>query len=301
MVRLADPRSLRAHQARFDIARLPRTGLEALEIRRLDLLLDRPYEDLDAADVANALHLIDRAGLYAPLFAYFLPAALRRPPCRDLVASERLLAGLLSTGSDEAVADWDPEIEEALVSWLSTRPLRGGDDPVDLWLSEPALRRRELEAARRLPSILRIRSGLSSGWREACEGPLYVRLALLCLTRWPAAAERRLRAWESSSEDNLSRAWVELMFHAHGEGWRAEQPALETWLASPERIEAAEHLLTHAEPDIALGAAAVALLLVPHRARELRARVAGRLASHLASEQDRFALTPTVLGLLTGR
>jgi len=300
MVRLADPRSLRAHQARFDVASLPRTGLDALEVRSLDALLERPYQDLDARDVAHALHLIDRAGLHAQLFAYFLPAALRRPPYKDLLASERLLTGLLAAATDDAVHDWDPEIEETLVTWLSTRPLRGGDDPVDLWLAETSLRRRELEAARRLPSIVRIRSGLSHGWREATEGPIYVRLALLLLSRWPAAAERRLRAWEVSAEPNHSRAWIELMFHAHGEGWRAEQTALESWLASPDRLEAAESLLSHSELDVAIGASAVALLLAPRRARELRGRIAGRLAALDVGEPGRFVLTPTVRKLLVG-
>ena len=55
MVRLPDPMRLRAHQARFDVARLSREGLDPFDASRLDALLDRPYEDLSGSDVACAL------------------------------------------------------------------------------------------------------------------------------------------------------------------------------------------------------------------------------------------------------
>jgi hypothetical protein len=301
MVRFADDAALRDHLARFDPSRLSREGLDPLEARRLDALLERPYEDLDSRDVSHALAIVDRAGTPPDLFAYFLPAALRRPPYKDLRASECLLAGLLAARDDAVVAAWDAEIEATLVRFLTARPLRGGDDPVDLWLSETASRQRALEAARRLPWSARRRAGLLADWVRATEGPVYARAALLLLQRWPDAAERRLLMWEAGTEDNLLRAWVEVMFHAHGEGWRPGSAALDALLDAPARYAVADGLIAHVEPDLAVGAAAVALLLAPSRGREVRARVAPRLAQLDAMDQDAFVVLPVVRALLDGR
>jgi hypothetical protein len=301
MVRLANDAALRDHLARFDPSRLTREGLDPLEARRLDALLDRPYEDLDGRDVAHALALVRSAGLPTDLFAYFLPAVLRRPPWKDVRASECLMAGLLAARDDAVVASWDAEIEATLVRFLTARPLRGGDDPVDLWFTETASRQRGLEAARRLPWGARRRAGLLADWARATEGPVYARAALVLLQRWPSAAERRFLLWETGSEDNLLRAWVEVMFHAHGEGWRPGSAALDAVLDAPSRYALAEGLIGHLEPDVAIGAAAVALLLAPGRGREVRARVAPRIADLDATDQDRFVLLPVVRSLLTGR
>ena len=300
MVRLADDAGLRDHIARFDTTRLSRGGLDALDARRLEALLERPYEDLDGPDVALALTLVERAGLPPDLFAYFLPAALRRPPFKDLRASESLLAGLVASRGEEAVAAWDPEIEATLVRFLAARPLRGGDDPVDLWLSETASRQRALESERRLPRSARRRAGLLADWERTSEGPVYARAALVLLGRWPDAAERRLRMWETGTQDNLLRAWVEVMFHAHGEGWSPGPPSLDAVLDVSARFAFAHGLLGHPEVDLALGAAAVAILLVPSRAREVRARIAPCLAALEAADSDRFVLLPAVRSLLAG-
>lgn len=300
MVRLADPRALEAHQARFDLGRWPREGLDPVDARRLDALLDRPYESLDARDVAHALDLVERGGLAEALFPYFLPAALRRPPYRDTLASERLLAGLFATRGRPEVADWGPEIEETLVRWLVTRPLRGGDDPVDLWLSDAAARRHELEAARRLPARIRMRASLGGGWVAAREGPIYPRVALLLFHAEPERAVERFLSWESSEERNLVRVAVEVLFHAAGEGWRPDPAALAETLDVPARLARLEDRIAHEELDVALGAAATAILLAPRRGRELRARVAPRVAALDASDSDRFVLPSRVRRLLTG-
>lgn len=300
MVRASDPLRLRAHQARFDVARIPREGLEPLDARRLDMLLDRPYEDLSGGDVACALDVMDRASLHAPLFAYFLPAVLRRPPWKDFVASERFLLGLEGARGDPAIADWSAEIDATLRRWLTLRPLRGGDDPVDLHLSEAGLRRHEIEAARRLPTESRLHSRLGADWRRAGEGPIYVRAALLLLDRTPATAVERLRAFERSEDDNLQRSWVELAVHAHGVGWRPEVRDAVEWLDAPARRAHADALIARAEPDLAIGAAAAAILIHPRSAREVRARIAPRIAALDASEADAFVLTPVVRRLLQG-
>lgn len=300
MVRLADPRALEAHQARFDLGRWPREGLDPVDARRLDAILDRPYESLDARDVAHALDLIERGGLAEALFPYFLPAALRRPPTTDALASERLLSGLFATRGQSAVADWGPEIEEALVRWLCTRPLRGGDDPIDLWLSDAAARRHELEASRRLPARIRMRASLGGGWAAAREGPLYPRVALLLFHAEPQRAVARFLAWEASEEPNLVRVAIEVLFHAAGEGWRPDPAALAETLDVPARLARLEELVAHGETDVALGAAAAAILLAPRRARELRARAAPRLAALDLLDSDRFVLPSRVRRLLTG-
>lgn len=300
MVRPSDPMRLRAHQARFDVARLSRDGLDPLDARRLDALLDRPYEELSGADVACALDVMHRAGLHAPLFAYFLPAVLRRPPFQDVVASERFLEGLEGARGDLAVADWNPEIEATLTHWLTHRPMRGGDDPVDLYLSEAGLRRHEIEAARRLPTESRLRSCLGTDWRRASEGPLYPRAVLVLLDRAPAKAVARLTSLERSEHDNLRRAWIEILMHAHGVGWRPESREAVEWLDAPKRMTFAEGLMGHLELDIAIGAAAAAILMSPRRARELRERASVRLTALDASDSDKFVLTPIARRLLTG-
>lgn len=300
MVRLRDPKSLRAHQARFDVARLSHEGLDPLDASRIDALLDRPYEDLTGKDVACALEVIERAGLDEGLFAYFLPAVLRRPPFQDVVACERLLLGLEGARGEPAVADWDPEIDATLLRWLSIRPLRGGDDPVDLYLSEAALRRHEIEAARRLPTESRLRSCLGMDWHRAAEGPLYPRVAMSLLDRTPAKAVSRLGSLEKSHDENLHRAWVELLFHAHGVGWRpASRDAVE-WMDAPARAAFAEALLAHDALDVAIGAAGVLILMQPRRARELRMRASVRLAALDASDSDKFVLTPVTRRLFAG-
>ncbi len=300
MVRLSDPLRLRAHQARFDVASLSRDALEPLDASRLDALLDRPYEDLTGNDVACALDVMHRAGLHAPLFAYFLPAVLRRPPFKDVVASERFLEGLEGSRGDAAVSDWNTEIDATLTRWLTLRPMRGGDDPVDLHLSEAGLRRHEIEAARRLPTESRLRSCLGTDWRRASEGPLYPRALLVLLDRAPAKAVARLNAFEKSDDDNLRRAWVELLMHAHGVGWRPESRETVDWLDAPKRLAFAEALMGHPELDIAIGAAAAAILMSPRRVRELRLRVSVRLAALDASDSDKFVLPPVTRRLLVG-
>lgn len=300
MVRLRDPEILRAHQARFDVARFALAGLAPLDASRLDALLDRPYEDLTGKDVACALDVIERAGLDASLFAYFLPAVLRRPPFRDVVACERLLLGLDGARGEAAISDWDPEIDATLLRWLSLRPLRGGDDPVDLYLSEAALRRHEIEAARRLPTESRLRSCLGMDWHRAAEGPLYPRVALSLLDRTPSKAVARLASLERSHDENLHRAWVELLFHAHGVGWRPESREAVDWMDAPARAAFAEGLMGHAALDLALGAAGVAILLQPRRARELKGRAVQRLAALDASDSDKFVLTRITRRLFEG-
>jgi hypothetical protein len=300
MVRLADSTVLREHQARFDPACLPRTGLDPLAARRLEGLLARPYEALDARDVVEALDLVARSGHEAALVAYFLPAALRQPPLRDREAADRFLASLWAAREAPEVALWDAEIEQTLLRWLATRPLRGGDDPVDLWISATALRRRGLETARRVPRDPRRGGGLVAGWTTAAGGPPYARAALLLLARWPAAAERRVHLWEAGGDDHHLRAWLEVMFHAHGEGWRPGAPAFDAWIEAPARRAVVETLLAHPEPDVAIGAAAVGLLVLPGRARTIRAAVASRLRALDAAEEDRFVLTPEVRRLLEG-
>lgn len=300
MVRLADPDVLRAHQALFHPASLRGAGLDPLLSRHLDALVGRPYESLSGDDAVRALDLVDRAGLPPALFAYFLPALLRRPPMRDRLASERLLQGLLVARGEPALVPWAAEIEETLVRFLAARPVRGGDDPVDLWLSEPALRRLEFAAVRRVPERPRARTGVAVDWTRATEGPLYARAALVLFQRFPTAAERRFLLWEAVPDDNAARAWVETMFHVHGEGWRPEPASLDRLLDEPERLAAAEALLAHPEPDVAIGAAAVGAVLAPRRWKEWRLRVASRLRSLDASDQDRFVLVPTVRRLLSG-
>jgi hypothetical protein len=49
---------------------------------------------------------------------------------------------------------------------------------------------------------------------------------------------------------------------------------------------------------VAVGAAAVVVLLAPRRAREVRGRVEARLAALDAAADDRFVLVPTVRRLL---
>lgn len=298
MVRLADPVVLRAHQALFDPAALRAHALDPVSGRHLDALLERPYEDLSGDDAVRALALTDVAGLPPTLFAYFLPALLRRPPMRDRRASERLLQGLLVARGEPALAPWGPEIEETLVRWLAARPLRGGDDPVDLWLSEPALRRLEVAATRRHAEGPRARTGVAVDWTRTLEAPVYARAALVLFQRFPAAAERRFLMWEAAPDDNAARAWVETMFHVHGEGWRPEPAALDALLDEPARLSAAEALIAHPEPDVAIGAAAVGAVLAPRRWKEWRLRIGSRLRALDAADQDRFVLVPTVRRLL---
>ena len=300
MVRLSDPLRLRAHRARFDVARLSREGLDPLDSRRLRALLDRPYEDLSGSDVACALDVMHRAGLHALLFAYFLPAVLRRPPFEDVVASERFLVALEGARSDAAVAEWGSEIGATLMRWLTLRPMRGGDDPVDLHLSEAGLRRHEIEAARRLPTESRLRSCLGTDWRRAGEGPLYPRAAMVLLDRSPANAVARLASFEKSHDDNLRRVSIELLVHAHGVGWRPESPEAVDWLDAPKRMVFAEALMGHSQLDIAIGAAVAAILMSPRRVRELRLRASVRLAALDATDSDKFVLTPVTRRLLVG-
>jgi hypothetical protein len=298
MLRLADPDLLRAHRSQFDVEALRPTGLDPVATRRLAGLVDRPYEDLTAVEVPYALELVAAAGYPAPLFAYFLPAFLRRPPLRDRGAADRWVVGLVAARGTPGVEAWAPEIDETLVRLLAARPVRGGDDPVDLWLSERALDRFELRAARRLADTARSRPGVAADWVRASEGPFYARTALCLLQRSGDGAERRFLLWESAASDADARAWVEVMFHVHGEGWRPEPASLDRLLDDPARLEVAEAWIAHPEPDVAIGAAAVALLLAPRRARELRARVEGRLRALAAADQDRFVLVPSVARLL---
>jgi hypothetical protein len=300
MVRLADPDALRAHVARFDPHALPHAALATLDARRLDVLLDRPYEDLTARDVAQALDLVERAGFDPALFAYFLPAALRTPPEHDGVATGRFLGALLAARGEEAVAEWDAEIEGALAGWLETRPLRGGDDPVDLWLSERGARWVEIDSARRLVRVPRLRIGPGTGWAQASSGPPYARIALTLLSRWPAKAVERYLAWERSSRDNDLRSWVEVTFHAHAEGWRPDPAPLSDVLVAPERLARARTLLLHDADDVALGAAALLCLLDPRGMPAVRAVVAARLRTLDASHDDRFVLIRSVRRLLAG-
>ena len=298
MLRLADPEALRAHQAQFDLDRLLPTDLDPVATRRLAALLARPYEDLTAAEVPYALDLVAQAGYPAALFAYLVPAVLRRPPLRDRWAADRWVVGLSAARGHPGLASWATEIDETLVRWLEARPIRGGDDPVDLWLSDGALHRFDLRAARRLADPGRSRPGVAADWVRAHEGPFYARAAFCLLQRSGVGAERRFLLWESATTDAAARAWVEVMFHAHGEGWRPEPASLDRLLDDPERLVVAEALTAHPEVDVAVGAAAVAILLAPRRARELRARVEGRLRALAAADQDRFVLVPSVGRLL---
>jgi hypothetical protein len=300
MVRLADPEALRAHVARFDPAGPSRRSLSTLDARRLDVLLAEPYEDLTARDVAQALDLVARSGFDAGLFAYFLPAALRTPPERDAVAVGRFLGALLACRTDPAVAEWDQEIEGALTGWLVTRPLRGGDDPVDLWLSERAARWVELDGLRKMVRVPRVRIGPGAGWVHEAETPPYARIALTLLQRWPARAVDRYLAWERSPHDNDLRAWVEVTFHAHGEGWRPDPAPLTDVLVSPPRVTRALSLLLHDADDVALGAAAILALIDPRRMPTVRSLVAARLRELEASDHDRFVLVRSVRRLLVG-
>jgi hypothetical protein len=304
LVRLNDPQALRAHQARFDLGRLPRDGMSSLDARRLEALLDRPYEELRDEEVAHALDLTARASATGSWFAYFLPATLKADPATDLALAERFLAGLLAArrepSSAPALDDWTPEVDDALERALCERPLRGPDDPVDLWLPDDAARLREIEAARRFRMPRRLGPGAASSWRDAREGPFYARVALLLLERRPAAAVGRLRSWETSPRDNLARVWVETLFHGHGVGWRADAPGVADFLDAPERGTRAEALLAHGQDDVAIGAAAVLRLLAPPRAEAARERVAARLAAVDARPCDRFVLTRSLRRLLRG-
>jgi hypothetical protein len=296
MVRLGDTASLRAHAARFPPGAIPRDGLAPLDACRLDRILSRPYEELTSEEVAQALALVDRNRL-PMLFAYVLPAALRRPPSHDLAASDRLLDGLLRLRADPTLAHWEPEIERSLERSLELRPLRGGDDPVDLWISDEALRLRLLEAARR-PAAARERPRRVPTWASAREGPFYARLALTLLDRRPSRAVARVERWEEVDDPNLARAWVEIVFHANAMGWGPDAPHTFDHLVSPERAARAHALLLHDELDVAIGAAAVLRLLAPARAAGMRDRVQGLLAALDAAESDRFVLTGTVRRLL---
>jgi hypothetical protein len=297
MVRLADPACLRAHAARFDREALAHDGLPGVEALRLRRLLARPYEDLTAEEIALALALAEERRLPS-LFAWCLPAALRRLPERDPLASDRLLQGILDSGGEPAVADWEPEVEAALAGMLASRPLRGGDDPVDLWISDGALRLRALERARRGSG--RPRARRVPTWTGAREGPFYARLALVLLDRFPARAAARLAEWEAGATDNHARAWVETTFHANAMGWGPSLPGVFERLVSEERAARAHALVLHAETDVAIGAAATLLLLAPGRAEGLRDRVEGLLASVDASESDRFVVPGPVRRLLEG-
>ncbi len=298
MLRLADPAVLRAHQDRFDADALLPVGLDPGAARQLEALLRRPYEDLTAVELPYALELVARAGYPAALFAYFLPAVLRRPPLRDRCAIDRWVIGLVAARGHPGLASWAEEIDETLIRVLDARPVRGGDDPVDLWLSDGALHKFELRAARRLDDPGRSRPGVAAEWARASEGPFYARAALCLLARAGAGAERRFLMWESASSDAAARAWVEVMFHVQGEGWRPEPASLDRLLDDPARLAVAEAWTAHPEPDVAIGAAGVAVLMAPRRAREMRARVEGRLRALAASDQDRFVLVPTVARLL---
>jgi|GEM_PF-3358509 len=298
MLRLADLAVLRAHQDGFDLDALQPAGLDPGAARHLAALLRRPYEDLTAAEIPYALDVVARAGYPAGLFAYFLPAVLRRPPLRDRWAVDRWVVGLVAARGHPGLASWAEEIDETLIRILDARPVRGGDDPVDLWMSDGALHKFELRAARQLADPARSRPGVAADWVRAAAGPLYARAALCLLARAGAGAERRFLMWESAASDAAARSWVEVMFHVHGEGWRPEPASLDRLLDDPARREVAEAWTAHPEADVAIGAAAVAVLMAPRRARELRARVAGRLRVLEASDQDRFVLVPTVARLL---
>ncbi len=297
MVRLADPSALRAHLARFDLARVPRERLAPVDAMRLDRLLDEPYDDLDGRDVSLALDLLSKGGLHVPLFAYFLPAALRSPPAKDPTAAERFLEGLIATRSDAAAADWAPEVDAVLEQWLATRPFRGGDDPVDLWISEEAAQRRELEAARRHPVGARSRLRSSDRWAAAWEGPVYARIALLLLQRSGARARTRLESWERAVARALAPAWVATLFHAPGGRWRPKAPGVPEFLDAPERAAKARALLAHPKDDVAVGAAAV-LSVLGAGDSGARAAVEARVRTLDASESDRFVLTRRVRALL---
>ena len=298
MLRLADPDLLHAHRAQFDLRALRLGGLEPVAARRLGALVERPYEDLTGVEVAYALELVAGAGYPPPLFAYFLPAVLRRPPLRDRLAVDRFVVGLVAARGAPGVEAWAPEIEETLGRLLDARPVRGGDDPVALWLSERALHRFALRAARRHADTTRSRPGVAADWVRASDGPIYARTALCLLQRSGAGAERRFLRWEGATSDAAARAWVEVMFHVHGEGWRPAPASLDRLLDDPARLDVAEAWGAHPEPDVAVGAVAVAVLMAPRRARELRALVAGRLRALEASGQDRFVLVPSVARLL---
>jgi hypothetical protein len=300
MVRHADPAALREHLERLDPRRLPRDGFSAMDARRLDRLAARAYESLDAQDVAHALELVARNGYSAPWFAYFLPAALRTPPDRDLRATDRLLAGLFATRGDAALDAWATDVEAVLLDLLARRPLRGGDDPVDLWLSERSSRWLELDARRRLVHVAKVRLGPGTGWRESPEGPPYARIALAVLASRPEAACERFLAWESSDHLNPRRAAIEVAFHAHGEGWRPEPAPLADLFSSPDRTKAALSLLPHPAHDVALAGAALVCLRDPRRAASIRPMVAERLRRLDASSDDRFVLVPSVRRLLVG-
>jgi hypothetical protein len=300
MVRLADPDALRAHVARFDPGRLARESLSTLDGRRLDVLLEKPYEELNARDVAQALDLAERSGYEPSLFAYFLPAALRTPPERDVVATGRFLGALLACRGDEAVAAWEEEVEGALAGWLVTRPLRGGDDPVDLWLSERAARWVEIDGARTMARVPRVRIGPGTGWTQASQGPPYARIALTLLRLWPAKAVDRYLGWERSARDDDLRAWVEVTFHAHGEGWRPDPAPLVDVLCDPDRVARARTLLLHDAADLAIGAAAILALLDPARMPTVRPLALARLRDLDARADDRFVVTRAVRRLLTG-
>jgi hypothetical protein len=297
MVRLADTASLRAHAARFPPDAIPREGLSPLDALRLDRILSRPYEELTVDEVAQALTLVERNAL-GRLFAYVLPAALRRPPETDLVASDRLLEGLLRSHGEAAIADWEPEIERFLDRTLESRPLRGGDDPVDLWISPDALRLRALEAARRMAGVARARTRPAPTWGAAREGPFYARVALALLERYPGRALERLEAWEKAPEENASRAWVEVVFHANALGWGPCSAEAFGHLVSAERATRAHDLLLHERIDVAIGAAAILRLIAPGRAQGVRDRVEGLLAALDACESDRFVLPSSVRRLL---
>jgi hypothetical protein len=296
VVRLSDAAALRAHAARFPPEAIPREGLSPLDACRLDSLLVRPYEELTAEEVALALSLGERARLPS-LFAWVLPAALRRTPSNDLASSDRLLDGLFRARGEVALAPWEPEIERALERLLEARSLRGGEDPVDLWVTDDALRLRALDAARRAPD-LRGRRRVVPSWASAREGPFYARLALVLLDRYPARAEERIAQWEGSPDVNLSRAWVEVVFHANAMGWAPQAPRAFEALVSPERAARAHALLQHDALDVAVAAAAILRMVAPARAAGVRDRVDGLLAALDAAESDRFVLTSSVRRLL---
>lgn len=300
MVRVADSIRLRAHAARFDVAGLTCDALEPLAASRLDALLERPYEEFTAQDVGCALDVIERVGGSASLFAYFLPAVLRRPPYTDVVAAERFLLGLESAYGEATVSDWDAEIDAMLLRWLALRPVRGGDDPIDLYVSEAALRRHEIEAARRLPAQSRLRSCLGTDWRRSTGAPVYPRAALILLDRTPSKGVARLTSFERSDDANLHRAWVEMVVHAHGVGWRPRSREVVDWLDAPGRATFAEALMERSESDLAIGGAAAAILLSPRRAREFGRRAVTLLATLDASDSDRFVVTPIARRLLVG-
>ena len=299
VARLSDPAALRAHAARFTPESIARDDLAPLDARRVESLLSRPYEDLTPEEVAQALLLGERARLPG-LFAYVLPAALRRPPANDLATSDRLLDGLFRVRGEAALAPWEMEIERTLERLLETRPLRGGDDPVDLWVTEEALRRRALESARRMPRVEKPRKRAAPTGAGEREGPFYVRLALVLLDRYPARAAARVESWEGSPDANLSRAWVEVVFHANAMGWAPHAPDAFDALVSPARAARAHALLQDDDVDVALGAAAVLRLLAPGRGLGVRDRVEGLLAALDASESDRFVLTTALRRLLEG-